>query len=230
MSSLMTIRTFELIVATAFFAAILWACKLRNPLYLGALIGGAFCFVFDWAWCARSFFNATFHADLIPLPGIEVMGLAYPLVLPPAWGLAYGLTTILLVRVWPSIERRVGKAGYVLVWLAGGIAMTAVENLLVGVLHIYTYHQKPEYLIGTVPWSNLLLSGNLQLLCFAGLRAFQKWAALAPNPGIDLRSENTWKGLAMGAMPLWGAFVITYAIQLFWYGAVEPWTESGRPF
>jgi hypothetical protein len=102
--------------------------------------------------------------------------------------------------------------------------------LLVGGLQVYTYHQKPEFLVGSVPWSNLLLSGNLMMLCTLFFRCLQRWAALPARCGFDPGVETTWKGLLMGSLPIWGAFVITHMIQLFWYGAVDPWTESGRPF
>lgn len=230
MSSLLVVRSFEIAVFAAFLLTLIWIWRQRNPLYLGALIAGGFCFVFDWTWCARSFFNATFHPDLIDIPGLTTQGLSYPLSLPPAWALAFGLPTILLVKAAPWLDRRFGALGYVLVWVGGSAANMAAENLLVGVLHIYTYHQKPEFLCGVVPWSNLLLTGNLQLLCYAGLRYMQRWAALPARVEFGLRSESTWKGLAMGAMPIWAAFVLAYAVQLFWYGSADPWIESGRPF
>lgn len=230
MSNLTIVRSFEGVVAIGFVATLIWIWRQRNPLYLGTFLAGGLCFVFDWSWCSRSFFNATFNPALIHLPGVTTQGVFYPLLLPPAWALAFGLTTILLLRAAPWFDRRLGGFGYVAIWLIGGIGMTAGENLMVGLLHIYTYHQKPEYLIGTVPWANVLLSGNLQLLCYVFLRGMQKWAALPARAGFAPGRDTTWKGLTMGALPVWGGFVIAYVIELFWYGASNPWIESGRPF
>lgn len=230
MSNLLTMRATEGVIALAFLATLIWVARQRNPLYAGAVIAGAICFVFDWAWCTRSFFNATFNRDLLPLPGITAQGVTYPWSIALAWGLAFGLPTVLLVIASEWFDRRLGALQYVAIWLLGAIGMTAVENLLTGVLRIYTYHQKPEYLIGTVPWSNLLLNGNLMLLCYAFSRSTWRWAALPANTGFSLASDDVRKGLVLGALPIWGAFVIAYLIQLFWYGLADPWTESGRPF
>lgn len=230
MSNLMMMRLTEAVIAIAFIVVLYWIARQRNPLYLGAIIAGALCFVFDWAWCARSFFNATFNTDLMPIPGITTQGVFYPWSVSPAWGLAFGLPTILFVKASGWFERKLGVLSYVAIWLIGGVGMVAAENLLTGVLHIYTYHQKPEYLIGTVPWSNILLSGNLMLLCYLFSRSTHKWAALPDRVGFSLSNELARKGLVMGALPIWGAFVIAYIIQLFWYGSADPWLESGRPF
>jgi hypothetical protein len=229
-SNHLVVRSFEIVVLVAYVATLLWVWAQRNPLYLGTLLAGMLCFVFDWAWCARSVFNVTFNPDLVPLPGITTQGVSYPAVLLPAWGLAFGFTTILLVRAAPLLDRRLGALGYAIVWLMGGIGMTGFENLLVSGLHIYNYHLRPEFLAGAVPYSNILLSGNIQLLCYVLLRWTQKWSALPEHAGIHLGREVTWKGLVLGAVPLWGAFVIAFVVQLFWYAWAEPWTESGRPF
>ena len=230
MTSVAVVRSFEVAVFAIFALCIVGLLRQRKPLYLGAFLAGGVCFVFDWTWCARSFFNATFHPDLIPIPGMTTQGLSYPLSLPPAWALAFGLTTVLLVKAGPWLDRRFGLFGYVLVWVGASAVNMAAENFLVGVLQIYTYHQKPEFLCGVVPWSNLLLTGNLQLLCYAGLRCMQRWSGLPDRVEFSLGSEATWKGLVMGAMPIWAAFVLAYAVQLFWYGSADPWIESGRPF
>lgn len=230
MSNLMQMRVIEAVIFLVYFVVLVWVLRRRDPLALGAIVAGTLCFVFDWAWCARSFFNATFNPDLIPIPGISVQGLFYPVAVAPAWGLAFGLPAVLLAQAGDWLDRRFGVLSWVLIWLVGGVGMTLAENLLTGVLGIYTYHQKPEFLLGTVPWSNILLSGNLMLLSYLFFRSMQTWAALPGGVGFALHNTLARKGLVMGALPIWGAFVIAYVIQLFWYGAVDPWVESGRPF
>ena len=51
---------YEIISVLAFLAAVGWAISSRNPFNLGAVLGGFFLFVFDWIWCGKWFFNATF--------------------------------------------------------------------------------------------------------------------------------------------------------------------------
>lgn len=230
MSNLVLMRLTEGGIFIAYFIVLIWIARRRDPLALGAVVAGTLCFVFDWAWCARSFFNATFNPDLIPIPLMSVSEIFYPVAVAPAWGLAFGLPAVLLTQALPTLQRRFGAFAYVLIWIGGGVGMTLAEQLLTGVLQVYTYHQKPEFLIGTVPWSNILLSGNLMLLATLFFRSMQDWAALPGGVGFSLSNALARKGLLMGALPVWGAFVIAYVVQLFWYGAAEPWVESGRPF
>ena len=230
MSNLMLMRVTEGGIFIAYFIALIWIARRRDPLALGAVLAGTLCFVFDWTWCARSFFNATFNPDLIPIPLMSVGNIFYPVAVAPAWGLAFGLPAVLLAQAGPWLDRKLGVFGWVLIWVVGGVGMTAAEELLTGVLQVYTYHQRPEYMIGTVPWSNILLSGNLMLLATLFFRCMQDWAALPGGVGLSPANALVRKGLVMGALPIWGAFVIAYVIQLFWYGYAEPWAESGRPF
>lgn len=230
MSNLAIMRSFEIVVFAIFIVALAWILRQRKPLYLGALLAGSMCFVFDWAWCTRSFFNARFNDDLIAIPGLTTLGVPYPVSLIPSWGLAFGLLIVLLVMAAPWLDRKLGKLSYVAIWLIMGVGMTAFEELLVSGLEVYTYYQKPEFLIVGVPWSNIWLSGNLILLCYLFLRAMQGWAAMPERVDFDFGSELVWKGMVMGALPIWGAFVIAYILQLFWYGSVDPWIDSGRPF
>jgi hypothetical protein len=88
----------------------------------------------------------------------------------PSWGIAFGLLTILLVMSAPVIERKLGAVSiYIMVWIVVGVDATAFEIFLVHILHVYTYYQKPEFLIFGVPWSNIPLSGNLVVFCFSPL-------------------------------------------------------------
>ncbi|GAA5168626.1 hypothetical protein GCM10023321_63000 [Pseudonocardia eucalypti] len=44
-------------------------------------------------------------------------------------------------------------------------------------------------------------------------------------------AERMWRGIVLGAMPVWAAFYGSYLLQLFWYAAAEPWTTPYlRPF
>jgi hypothetical protein len=44
-------------------------------------------------------------------------------------------------------------------------------------------------------------------------------------------TERVWRGVVLGAMPIWAAFYLSYMVQLFWYAAATPWiTPYVRPF
>jgi hypothetical protein len=230
MSNLELMRTFEIVSDILFVLILIWIIRSRNPLSLGAYLGATTVYGFDWMWCTKGFFNTTFNADLIPLPGLHDMGIIEPYSIPLNYGIGFGVIAIWLVRAAPWLDRRFGIGGYLAVWLFGAAAIAAYEIPVVYLLHAWTYHQAPEYLFYGFPWSNFWLAGNLVLGCYTGLRCAERWAEIPIRAGFSLSRETTWKGLAMGAVPIWAAFYATQLIQMFWYSAVTPWVESGRPF
>ncbi len=230
MSNLEVMRSFEIVSDVLYVLILLWIVRGRNPLSLGAYLGATTVYGFDWMWSTKGFFNATFNPDLIPMPGLHDMGITEPYSIPLNYGAGFGLIAILLVRAAPWLDRRLGLAGYPGVWAFGAVAVAAYEIPVVHILHAWTYHQQPQYLVDGFPWSNFWLAGNLVLGCYAGLRFAERWAAIPAGVGFGLGRETTWKGIAMGAAPIWAAFYATQLIQMFWYSAVTPWVESGRPF
>jgi len=230
MSNLAIVRSFEIVTLLLWIASLAWTLRSRNPIYLGALLGATVLFGFDWMWITKGFFNVTYNPDLIGLPGLEMMGIREPLVIPFAYGMAFGPFVSLLVMGAEGFDRRFGGWGYGVVWLIGAVGVMLYEIPVVYLLHIWTYHQLPEFMIWGVPWSDIWLAGNMVLFSYAGLRWMQRWAAIPPGAGFSPSEENTWKGLLMGAMPIWTAFYLTYLLQLFWYSWAEPWVDAGRPF
>ena len=227
----MNMLVFEAVVFLCYFAALRWLWRQQKPVYLGAFFAGTLTYIFDWVWVGKSFFNARFNDELTMIPGMTIQDISYPIVLLPAWGLAFGLLSVLLVMSAPALQRRFGLLmTLALVWLIGGASMTLLEEVLVSGLGIYTYYQKPEFLLIGVPWSNIFLSGNLMVLCYLGLFWMQRWADLPETLPFGVSDERCWKGLVMGALPIWGAFVLVFILHLFWYGATDPWIESGRAF
>lgn len=63
--------------------------RSQGPFALGALLGGFFLFAFDWIWCGKWFFNATFNADLTMIPGIHIMEQRYPIAVAFNWALGF---------------------------------------------------------------------------------------------------------------------------------------------
>lgn len=230
MSNLELMRTFEGVSVLIFLAILVWLIRTRNPLYLGAYIGATTVYGYDWMWSTKGFFNATFNPDLIATPGLEIMGITEPYSILLNYAIGFGWTIVLLVKAKGWLDRVFGVWHYLVVWLMGVVAIAVYEIPVVHLLTAWTYHQKPEYLIYGFPWSNFWLAGNLILFSYAGLRWAEKWAALPDRPGFALNKESTWKGYIMGGTAIWSAFYATQLIQMFWYSAVDPWVEVGRPF
>ena len=224
----MVVRAYELATVLAYVAALGWL--RRNPLFLGALLGATLVYGFDWVYCSRYFFNVTYDPGLIWIPGLEVSGVKEPLAIPFAYGLAFGPFPVTLVMMKDVFDRRFGVWGYAVVWMIGAIGVMLYEVPVVHLLHIWTYHQRPEHMIWGVPWSDTWLAGNLVLITYAGLRWMERWSRIPAGARFDLKSEDTWKGIVMGGLPVWAAFYITFLIQQFWYSATQPWVEAGRPF
>ncbi len=230
MSNLMIVRAYELGTLAVYIASFLWLLRLRNPVYMGALLGATLVFGFDWTYCAKFFFNVTYNPELIWIPGLDIMGVREPLAIPFAYGMAFGPFTVMLVAMRGALDRAFGVWNYAVVWVIGAVGVMLYEVPVVHLLHIWTYHQRPEHLIWGVPWSDIPLAGNLVGFTYAVLRWMERWAQLPARAGFGLKSENTWKGFVMGGLAPWAGFYITFVIQLFWYSYAQPWVDAGRPF
>ena len=231
MSNLEIVRTYEVISIAVYLLGLWWIIRQRNPLYLGAIIGATFLYGFDWAACTRGYFNATYNPDLIRIPGLTNQGIYEPAVIAFNYGLPFSILPILLTRSTRQLEQKMGKAGTLFfAWLCGVTGVVVYEIPTVHVLHIWTYNQLPEYMVYGFPWSNFWLAGNLVLFPYIGFRHMSRWAAIPQDAGFGYRNENTWKGILMGGLPIWGGVYVTYLIQMFWYANVHPWVDVGRPF
>ena len=230
MSNFMIVKSFEIVTLLLWLYSLWWTLRTRNPLFLGALLGATLTFGFDWSWIQKDFFNVTYNPDLFWLPGLGMMGIREPLVIPLAYGMAFGPFVVMLVMSKDWFDKKFGLGGYGVVWLIGAVGVMAYEIPVVHILEIWTYHQHPEYMIYSVPWSDIWLAGNMVGISYAGVRWMERWAQLPENLGFGLNQETTWKGLVMGAMPIWTAFYLTYLIQIFWYSYATPWIEGVRAF
>lgn len=267
-----TIRIFEIVSAVLYVAALVWVVRMRKPLYLGAFIGATLVWAFDWAFGTNGFFHVTFNEHLIPIPGLNNQGITEPLVVPLNYAIGFALPAILWARGDATLRRKFGAWRHLMILLAGAVGVAVYEIPVVHVLGIWTYHQRPEFLILGFPWSNFwfaagLLGGSAILLSYV-----QRWtegadrgpaAAEPPVPphhesipvgtGADTGggtavavevapvtavastrwsgAERMWRGIVLGAMPIWAAFYISFMVQLFWYATAQPWTlPYVRPF
>lgn len=259
-----TIWVFEAVSVVLYIAALVWVIKLRRPLYLGAFVGATLVWAYDWAYTTNGFFHATFNEHLVPIPGTDNQGVFEPLAIPMNYALGFALPAILWARNDAALRRRFGAWRHLLILAAGAIGVGVYEIPVVHVLGIWTYHQRPEFMVLGFPWSNFwfaagLLGGSAILLAYV-----QRWTeaadagpsgALEPVEPPPARStteggvatqvrvqvtgaaqawggaERMWRGIVLGAMPVWAAFYGSYMLQLFWYAAAEPWTAPYlRPF
>jgi hypothetical protein len=227
-----TIRIFEATSVVLYAAALVWVLRLRNPLYLGAFLGATLVWAFDWTFAANGFFRVTFSEHLIAIPGLDNQGVTEPLSMPMNYALGFGLPPILWARGDASLRRRFGAWRHPLILVAGAVGVAIYEIPVVHVLGIWTYHQEPRFMVLGFPWSDFwfaagLLGGSAIVLTYV-----QRWMDAAGSAGPALSAtESRWRGLVLGAMPIWTAFYLTYMAQLFWYAAAEPWADvHPRPF
>ena len=230
MSNLMIVRTYEIVTVILYLVSLVWILRLRNPVYLGAMIGATFVFGYDWVYCTKYFFNVTYNPDLVWIPGLNMMGVREPLSIPFAYGMAFGPFAVLLAMQREALDRAFGVWNYAVVWVIGAIGVMLYEVPVVHILHIWTYHQQPDTMLWGVPWSDVWLAGNLVGISYAVLRWMERWAQVPRGAGFALDKESTWKGVVMGGGAPWAAFYITFVIQMFWYSAAQPWVDAGRPF
>lgn len=228
---LATIRLFEVVSVVLYAAVLVWLLRLRNPLYLGAFIGGTLVFAFDWHWTTNGFFRATFNEHLVPIPGIGIGGQHEPLAIPLNYGFGFGLPAVLYTMKHKWMEQRFGRWKVPAIWLGGAIGVGIYEIPVVHLLGIWTYHQRPGFELLGFPWSNFWFGANLIAGSCIGVAAMARWAQIPERAGFSLRDETTWKGLVMGAAPVLCAFYLTGLLQLWWYSAAQPWiSPSPRPF
>jgi len=224
------LQGYEIVITALFIGALGWALWTRNPINLGAVVGGFMLSGFDWLWCSRGFWNATVAPSLTMVPGIHILGQQYPISICFIWGFGFGFVPLVASKYYGQISRNLGKLHFPVIFAAAAAFDIAIEGLCVSGLGVWTYHQAPEYLVLGVPWSNTWLLGGVLTASYFGLARVQKWAAIPENAGLALNSENTWKGVLLSAgMILTSAFLLG-VLQLFWWSATHPWIESGRQF
>ena len=185
----------------AFLAALAWVLKSRDPIHLGALIGGFMIFGFDWLWCSRGFFNATFTQDLFMIPGIHILGERYPLAVACNWAVGYGLMPLLVSRYHAPIGRVLGRLHFPVMFAVFGVVDLLIEGLLISGIGVYRYHQAPQFLVLGAAWSNFWLLGGLLTFAYFGLAYVRRWAAIPAGAGAAAdgrrrggEREHHWRG------------------------------------
>ncbi|ORW69480.1 hypothetical protein AWC24_05535 [Mycolicibacter senuensis] len=220
-------RLFE-VVAFGLFAFGWWyALRTRSMIVLGGYVGATLTVVFDWMFNTKWFFNVLYSSNFIPL--FRIGDTVQPVALLFTYAFFFGIPTAFLARNRAWLDRRFGTWGWLVVFLGMGVLQPLFEIPMVSWLHLWTYYQAPQYLVGGVIWSNIWFSGLLGVSCYGALRLALRWEdtnRLPQNP-----TEDKLRQLATGAAGIWSAFYLSTLVQLMlWYAVVTPWISSPRDF
>ena len=222
--------TYEIVMLVLFLAIMGWALRTRDPINVGAILGGFLLSGFDWLWCSRGFWNATTATGLTMVPGLHIQGVTYPISICAVWAVGFGFLPLVASRYHDGIATKLGALHLPVVLAVSALIDLVIEAIGISVLGVWTYHQAPQYLILGVPWSNFWFLGGVLTASYFGLARVRRWAALPPGGSLSLSAEATWKGLLMGGSTIIVPAFLLGTVQLFWWSAMHPWIESGRPF
>lgn len=240
MASTVTVRLFELLCLTLFVAGLVWVRRTGHPVYAGVYLGSTLLFGFDWVFNSNWLFRVEFDPKFIDV--WRMQGVSEPLAMALNYAFYFGAPVLLLVHFREKLDRRFGTRGYLLVLLLGAAALPVFEIPMVKWLKLWHYYQKPGFLLGGVPWSNIWYSGLLTVSCYMGARLAVRWASpvRAPAPAsvgpgtmpaaAALTVEDRAKGLLIGAASVWGAFYVCLLVQIIWYAVTQPWVPTTKPF
>ena len=221
---------YEIIVSVLFLLVLFWTARSRDPIALGAVIGGFMMSGFDWLWCSRGFWNATIPDGLTMIPGLDVQGVRYPFSICFIWAIGFGFLPYVVSRFHDRISAALGVLHLPVMLAAAMVVDLVIDGLGVSYFGAWHYHQQPSFLILGVPWSNFWFLGGVITASYFGLAYVRRWSAVPVGAGLSLAREETWKGLLMAAATIWASAFLLGTLQLFWWSATAPWIESGRPF
>ncbi len=223
----LAVRLFELVALALFVFGWWYALRTRSLIVLGGYVGSTLTVLFDWMFNTKWFFNVLYSSNFIPL--FRIGETVQPVALLFTYAFFFGIPTAFLARNRAWLDRRFGVAGWLLVFLGMGLLQPLFEIPMVSWLHLWTYYQAPQYLLGGVIWSNIWFSGLLGVSCYGALRLALRWEN-ATCPLQDPR-EDRLRQLVTGAAGIWSAFYVSTLVQLMlWYAVVSPWVSSPRDF
>jgi hypothetical protein len=239
MASTLTVRLFELLCLTLFVTGLVWVRRTGHPVYAGVYLGSTLLFGFDWIFNSNWLFRVEFDSKFIAV--WRMSGVTEPLAMALNYAFYFGAPVLLLVHFRDRLDRRFGARGYLVVFLLGAAALPVFEIPMVRWLKLWHYYQKPGYLLGGVPWSNIWYSGLLTVTCYMGARLAVRWASPAKIPAsvpvgpgamaaAPLTFEDRARGLLIGAASVWAAFYVSLLVQIAWYAVTQPWVPAPKPF
>lgn len=257
-ADVVAVRLFESVALALFLFGCWYVYQARSWVVIGGYLGATLTVLFDWTFNTRWFFNVLYSPNFIPL--FSIGGVVQPVALSFTYAFFFGIPTAFLALHRDWIDRRFGRWGWVLVFVGMGLLQPLFEIPMVSWLHLWTYYQAPDYLLGGVIWSNIWFSGGLGTACYGALRLALRWeSARRPDGRRDPDTEETeWEGgygpdvrerrkatiplvigerehrvraALTGVAAIWSAFYATTLLQLLvWYAMVAPWVPSPRSF
>ena len=219
-------RAFELVALGLWLAGIAYVRRHPNPVYVGAYIGSSTLAVFDWAFNSKWFFNVVYDRSFLPL--WRISGQVQPIALCMTYAFYFGGPLLLAVHNRDRIDRALGRWAWPVIFVVSGLVNPLFEIPLVKWLHLWTYYQRPSFLLGGVAWSNIWFSGLLFTGCYAAVRLVLRWTA-GDVPRVSAREARV-RSAAFGVVAVWGAFYVCMQLQLVWYALARPWAPGPRPF
>lgn len=219
-------RAFELAALLLWLAGIAYVRRHPNPVYIGAYIGSSTLALFDWAFNSKWFFNVAYDSAFVPL--WRISGQVQPVALCMTYAFYFGGPLLVAVHNRDRIDRTLGRWGWLVIFVASGLVNPLFEIPLVHWLHLWTYYQRPPFLLGGVAWSNIWFSGLLFTGCYGAVRLVLRWTAAAA-PALSGR-EVRLRAMSFGTVAVWAAFYLCMQAQLVWYAVAHPWSAGPRPF
>lgn len=241
-ADVLAVRLFELVALALFLFGWWYVLRTRSWILVGGYVGSTLTVLFDWTFNTKWFFNVAYSPNFIPL--FTIGETVQPVALLFTYAFFFGIPTAFLAGNREWLDRRFGVWGWLLVFLGMGLLQPLFEIPMVSWLHLWTYYQAPQYLLGGVIWSNIWFSGLLGVSCYGALRLALRWenarrselvgtgpASPAGNGLMAEPRENTLRQITTGAAAIWSAFYLSTLVQLMsWYTIVSPWVPSPREF
>jgi hypothetical protein len=222
------VRAFELVALALWLAGIAYVRRHPNPVYVGAYVGSSTLAAFDWAFNSKWFFNVVYDGSFLSL--WRISGQVQPIALCMTYAFYFGGPLLLAVHNRDRIDQVLGRWAWPVIFVVSGLVNPLFELPLVRWLHLWTYYQRPAFLLGGVAWSNIWFSGLLFTTCYALVRLVLRWTAASSTSAALPVSELRLRDMAFGAMAIWSAFYVCMQIQLIWYAVAQPWAPGPRPF
>lgn len=221
------LRAFEAVGLSIYLTALVVALRRRHPVYLGLFLACNTMIVWDWIFNCKWFFNVSWDPRLMKLWVVQGEGETM------AAGLAfvafYYWVFHLLWRGQGWLDARLGGRQFAILYVGFMIYDLVFESLLI---HggLYRYHQREGFLLGVVPWSNMVFNANLSVLSYLALRAVRRWGRIPDDIPFDRRHEEFWKGFWLAGGAVQTAFWLCFAAQMIWYVLAQPWAPGPRLF
>lgn len=229
-TSATVVRNYEIVSVVLVLVGLFYVWRTQNPVfagvYLASSLGGG---VMEWIFDSKWYFRLTVDEKFIP--AWKIAGETGSLAMILFYGFFYGIPLVVLRNWKDTLYRNFGRTGTGFFVLALGVFGTPVfECFNTSVMHIYKYHQREEYLIWGMPYSNLWFGGLMMFLPFWGLQQVEVLVGLIPRTNTTLLRQKLL-GAGIGFSIVISAFFVAATLNAVWYAqAGDIWTPTSRAF